>query len=96
MARTLSVVATIIKLLMYDQGEADHLANLDLEELKCTHYWHTLSYALKQANHYQCSQCDWIGPLYVEHRHPEYRGQEILLTQSLTLLCPDCYIQTLD
>jgi hypothetical protein len=84
------------QLLMYDQREVDHLASLDPEEFRHTQYWQTVSKGLKQKHHYQCSQCDWIGPLYVEHCHPEYRGQEILLPQSLTLLCPDCYLQTLD
>jgi hypothetical protein len=84
------------QLLMYDQREADHLASLDPEEFRHTQYWQTVSHALKQKNYYQCSQCDWIGPLYVEHCRPEYRGQEILPPQSLVLLCPDCYLETLD
>ena len=84
------------QLLIYDQREADHLASLDPEEFRHTQYWKTVSHALKKKNHYQCSQCDWIGPLYVEHCHSEYRGQEILLPQSLILLCPDCYLETLD
>jgi len=84
------------QLLMYDQREAEHLASLDPEEFQYTDYWQTLSKGLKKKNHYQCSQCDWIGPLHVEHQRPEYIGQEIILPQSVVLLCPDCYLQTLD
>jgi len=77
--------------LLCDQQEANHLVNLSEEQYRQSDYWQVFTQGLKSQTRPHCHHCDGVGSLTVQPHPPEYRGLEILLPQTVTLLCPHCH-----
>jgi hypothetical protein len=78
-------------LLLFDQGEAEHLAALPYEEFLNSDYWHSLRRYIKRFYQYRCSACGAQGPLEVHHDVYDFRGQELLFSHTLACLCSACH-----
>ena len=78
-------------LLLFDQGEAEHLAALPYEEFLESDYWHALRRYIKRSHNYCCSSCGAKGILEVHHDVYDFRGQELLFSNSLACLCSICH-----
>ena len=78
-------------ILLFDQGEAEHLAALPYPEFLESDYWHSLRHHIKRFYQYRCSDCGAKGPLEVHHDVYDFRGQELLFSNSLACLCSTCH-----
>ena len=73
-------------LLMYDEREIDHLASLPDDEFRQCDYWQVFTWALKKNRRLQGRPGDGSGHVDIPLSPPEFRGQEILFPQLVTLL----------